>query len=357
MAARGKRIGILTFHKCINYGSYWQARCLAEGLRARGHEVELLDHDCQCIRRAELRCAFQPKLPERTPRRELGDYAEKSRRFAKAIAKLPLSRRFSLHEPAQAAEYDAIVIGSDEVWNFRHPWYGSKPIFFGDGLRTGRLISYAASFGNHSAWSGIHPAWARKLARFSAISVRDENSRHLVRSGTDREPALVLDPCLQFATTIPGHRVPQQQPFVLVYGYRFPSWLKARVRSWAARRGLKLLSVGYSNDFADEQRIAAGPADFARLMASAEAVVTNFFHGCIFALLNGKPWASAPSEYRSIKIPDLAATLGAEHRLIDECIPDGALGELLETPVQPEVAENIARARARSNDYLDAALP
>ena len=27
--------GVLTFHRCINYGSYWQARCLMEGLRRR----------------------------------------------------------------------------------------------------------------------------------------------------------------------------------------------------------------------------------------------------------------------------------------------------------------------------------
>ncbi len=27
------RVGVLTFHRCINYGSYWQARCLVEGLR------------------------------------------------------------------------------------------------------------------------------------------------------------------------------------------------------------------------------------------------------------------------------------------------------------------------------------
>jgi hypothetical protein len=36
MPAARKKLGILTFHKCINFGSYWQARCLAEGLRARG---------------------------------------------------------------------------------------------------------------------------------------------------------------------------------------------------------------------------------------------------------------------------------------------------------------------------------
>ena len=356
MAAPGKKLGILTFHKCINYGSYWQARCLAEGLRARGHEVELLDHDCKCIRRAEVRCALQPKLPDRTPRRELGAYAEKTRRFVKAIGELPLSKRFSLHEPDGAGDYDAIVVGSDEVWNFRHPWYGSKPIFFGDGLKAGRLVSYAASFGNHSAWDGIEPAWARKLGRFSALSVRDENSWHVVRNGTGRDPVLVLDPCLQFADWMPRELPRGEPPFALIYGHRFPAWLKAKVRSWAKARGTKLISVGYSNDFADEQRIAAGPHEFTRLMAGAQAVITNFFHGCIFALVNGKPWASAPSAYRSIKIPDLASTLGAQHRLVDDATSARQLEELLETPVRPEVEANIREARARSADYLDAAL-
>lgn len=356
MAARRKKLGILTFHKCINYGSYWQARCLADGLRGRGHEVELLDHDCHCVRRAEVRCALQPTLPERTPRRELRQYAEKTRRFVKAIADLPLSKRFSLHEPQAAGDYDAIVVGSDEVWNFRHPWYGSKPIFFGDGLKTDRLISYAASFGNHSAWDGMHPGWARKLGRFSAISVRDENSWHLVHNGTSRKAVLVLDPCLQFAEAIERPDGQEEEPFALVYGHLFPAWLKDRVRAWARNRGLKLVSVGYSNDFADEQRITADPRDFARLMAEAQAVITNFFHGCVFALLNGKPWASAPSQYRSIKIPDLVATLGAQHRLVAEQTADRELSELLETPIRPAVAARIDEARARSADFIDAAL-
>ncbi|NUQ17825.1 MAG: polysaccharide pyruvyl transferase family protein [Sphingomonas sp.] len=355
MAARRKKLGILTFHKCINYGSYWQARCLAEGLKARGHEVELLDHDCKCIRRAEVRCALQPALPERTPRHQLKHYAEKTRRFVRAIAQLPLSKRFSLHEPQVPAQYDAIVVGSDEVWNFRHPWYGSRPIFFGEGLKADRLVSYAASFGNHSAWDGIDGEWAAKLGRFSAISVRDENSWHLVRNGTSREPEIVLDPCLQFPKVIPKQSA-RDGSYALVYGHLFPEWLKHKARGWADRRGIRLVSVGYSNDFADEQRIAADPHDFARLMSGAEAVITNFFHGCVFALLNGKPWASAPSDYRSIKIPDLAATLGAQHRLIAEDIQISELADLLHTPVLPEVGANIERARARSNAYLDAAL-
>jgi hypothetical protein len=349
------KVGVLTFHKCINYGSYWQARCLVEALRTRGHDAELLDHDCRCVRRAEARCALQPKLPERTPRPELKTYAAKTRRFIEAIARLPLSKRFSLHEPEAARGYDAIVVGSDEVWNFRHPWYGSKPIFFGDGLKTGRLVSYAASFGNHSAWQGIHPGWARKLDRFSALSVRDENSWHLVRGGTDREPELVLDPCLLFPE--PAKVAPMDgEPYALVYGHGFPKWLKRRARQWARRSGIRLVSIGYSNDFTDEQRIAEGPVEFARLMAGASAVITNFFHGCVFALLNGKPWATVPSDYRSIKIPDLAAILGAEHRLVDEQDSDGAFAQLLETPVRQSVETRVNELRARSETYLDAAL-
>jgi hypothetical protein len=347
------RVGVLTFHRSINYGSYWQARCLLEGLRARGFDAELLDHDCERVRDAEARCALQPELPRRTPRRLVKSYASKARKFAQAVAALPLSRRFPLDRPEGAGEYDAIVVGSDEVWNFHHPWYGSKPIFFGDKLKTGRLISYAASFGNHSAWRGIHPEWASKLGRFSQISVRDENSRHLVLGGTAREPTVVLDPVLQF-----GRRPDNASSgdYAVVYGHSFPAWLKRLVRRWAERRGFKLLSVGYSNDWADEQLIACGPIEFARIMAGARAVVTNFFHGCVFALLHGKPWASCPSDYRAIKIPDLAATLGAEHRLIDEQTPPAMLAELLETPLQQGVAATIDRLRARSDAFLDAAL-
>jgi hypothetical protein len=91
-------------------------------------------------------------------------------------------------------------------------------------------------------------------------------------------------------------------------------------------------------------------------MAGARAVITNFFHGCVFALVNGKPWAAVPSDYRSIKIPDLASTLAAEHRIIDEQTPDAEFSDLLDTPVIPDVMSRLAEVRERSEAYLDAAL-
>ena len=349
------KVGVLTFHRSINYGSFWQAARLVEGLRARGHDAVVLDHDCRAVCSAELRCALQPELPQRTPSAFLKNYATKARKLAKAIVGVPLSSRFPLHRPELAGDYDIIVVGSDEVWNFRHPWFGGKPIFFGDGLRTPKLVSYAASFGNHGHGDGISEYWARKLDRFATLSVRDGNSEALVRDGTASEPTIVLDPCLQFPPRLDAGGTTSSD-HAIVYGHGFPDWLKQAVRSWADSCGVKLVSLGYASDWTDEQRIDASPFEFSEAMAGARAVITNFFHGCVFALLNGKPWVSAPSAYRSIKIPDLAALLGTEHRIVGEDSPASDIGELLDLPVEARVMHRIEELRASSSDYLDEAL-
>jgi hypothetical protein len=348
------KIGVLTFHRCINYGSYWQARCLVEGLRAQGHDAELLDHDAPEVRSAEWRCAFQPLLPVRTPRADIRRYATKARRFLKAFDRLPQSRRFHLHEPEAAGRYDAVLVGSDEVWNFSHPWYGWQPIFFGERLQAGRLISYAASFGNHDAERGIHPDWASKLRRFDAISVRDENSRKLVRDGVEREPEIVLDPCLQFPP--PTGEARNEPPYLALYGHGFPRWFAAEVSNWAKANGRRIVSIGYRNDWADEQRIEAGPEEFSALIAGADAVATNFFHGCVFALHHQRPFVSAPSAYRFNKVRDLTHSLAAEHHLVTEATLPETYDQLLGTPLDPAIAKRIEEKRARSSAYLAAVL-
>lgn len=354
MSARPK-IGVLTFHNCINYGSYWQACCLVEGLRREGHDAELIDHRCDEAARAELRCAFQPTLPTRASREAMRGYARKVRRFAEAFADLPLSAPVSLQADG-IADYDIVVIGSDEVWNLGHPWYGGKPLFYGAGIGARRLVAYAGSFGSYSCHWGLEQVWADRLKAFHALSVRDRNSYWLVKGTTGREPPLVLDPCLQFADIARQNPAPPEEPFALVYGHGFPAWFVAAAKAWARAVGLKLRSVGYHNGFADEQRLDAGPAEFARLMSAARAVVTNYFHGCVFALLNGKPFVATTSDYRRNKLVDLADKLGVQERIVDERTPARSIRHLLGTAPGRAIAERIAEVRSRSSEFLGAAL-
>lgn len=347
------KVGVLTFHRCINYGSYWQARCLVEGLRGLGVDAELLDHDSAEVRRAELQCALQPQLPRRTRRADLKRYAAKTRSFHRAFERLPRSRSFSLDRPDEAGTYDLVLVGSDEVWNFAHPWYGFKPIFFGDHLRTEHLASYAASFGNHDAECGIDPDWAAKLKRFRAISVRDENSRRLVQDGLAQEPTLVLDPCLQFP---PGRERQEGGSYLALYGHSFPDWFAASVRQWADANGRRIVSIGYANDWADEQLIEVAPEEFSSVIAQAGAVATNFFHGCVFALHHQRPFVCAPSSYRLNKVRDLTQALRAERHMVGKATEAERYAELLGSPLDPTVADRIEALRRQSSAYLAAAL-
>lgn len=353
-----RRVGVLTFHRCINYGSYWQARCLALGLSGMGFGAALLDHRSRRIDRSEWRCALRPQGRGDTPSRDRRSYAAKTRRFMAAFDRLPLSARFDLDDPSGLDGYDAIVVGSDEVWNLRHPWYGGSPLFYGDSLPAPRLISYAASFGNHDAAAGLDAVWRDRLRRFHAISVRDDNSAAIVRAGLGREPALVLDPCLQFPPSPQPCADQPPEPYIAVYGHGFPGWYGQAVRDAAAALGCRLVSIGYRNDWADEQRIEAGPEDFAALIAGAAAVATNFFHGCVFALLNRKPFACVSSEYRSNKVRDLTALIGAQRHLLHEADAEagGRVRALLAAPLDAGIFRRIEALRQSSAAYLAAAL-
>lgn len=351
------KLGVLTFHRSINYGCYWQARCLVDGLGALGYHAVLLDHVSRRVDIAEWKCAYRPVLPSPVPKSDYPLYREKTQRFFHAVAALPLSPAFPLERPEHMEHYDLVVVGSDEVWNLFHPWYGKTPLFYGEGLRADRVISYAASFGSYPAAYGLRSEWADRLRNFDSISVRDENSLALVRNATGICPAVVLDPCLQFPLAAAEHDgADRDASYVAVYGHNFSGSYIQKIRRWAQRRALPLISIGYRNDWADIQWLTAGPHGFARFMARAEAVVTNFFHGCVFALRNAKPFACEISPYRNQKVWNLLTAVGGEGHLIGEDTSDADLNAHLCAPVQPCIMVKIEQLREISSAYLDQAL-
>ena len=351
------KIGVLTFHRCINYGSYWQARGLVEGLQKRGHDAVILDHQSSRVNFSEWKCALQPVLPTHVPASDHALYREKVEKFFKLFEGLPLSPPFDLNDPSQMEAYDLVVVGSDEVWNLSHPWYSYCPLFYGDGLKAKRLISYAASFGNYQASWGLDKDWANKIFQFDHISIRDDNSSAIIEQALGFKPEMVLDPCLQFPIQYEKRAIPHRKtPYVALYGHNFSEFFISEVRAWADREQLPLISIGYRNDWADENWLTADPHDFANFIAEAKAVVTNFFHGCVFSLINSKPFVCETSPYRSIKVQGLMTKLGGEHHLITADSPTEVYNARLSEPLDPKIQERIEALRAQSNAYLDAAL-
>ncbi len=351
------KIGVLTFHRCINYGSYWQARCLVEGLRSRGYNATILDHDSRRVNLKEWKCAYRPVLPTSVPESDYKLYRKKIEQFFKAFEILPLSARFNVEDPCTMAEdYDLIVVGSDEVWNLSHPWYGRHPIFYGEGLPARHIISYAASFGNYHSASGLEHDWAQRLSNFDAISVRDYNSQYLVREAIDLPVPVVLDPCLQFPLPVDDTSIKPQPPYMAVYGHNFSQAFIEKIRHWSRYHNKRLISIGYRNDWADEQWIDAGPLQFIEFVRNADAVATNFFHGCVFALRLAKPFVCEVSPYRSNKIQDLLAKAGATDHLMGDESPQNLFSNRLNRPLQDAIRNRIDRLRISSDDFLTNAV-
>lgn len=351
------KIGVLTFHRCINYGSYWQAISLVAGLRQKGHEAYILDHHSKRVNRAEWKCGLQPVLPTPVPPGDMPLYREKIQRFFQVFEHMPLSKKFVLEQPETMDTYDLIVVGSDEVWNLAHPWYGSCPIFYGEGLNAPLLVSYAASFGNYDAAWGLEPQWAARLRNFDMISVRDENSKNIVRNAIDMKPEVVLDPCLQFHLE-PSPRELNHLPraYIAVYGHNFSPAFSVHISSYARARNLPLISIGYRNDWADEQWITADPHDYAHFIANCTALATNFFHGCVFALRNAKSFVCETTVYRSIKVESLMQSIGGLNHLVNADSDYGAYEQALSNPVAAYILNRLEQLRQSSDAFLDRAL-
>lgn len=253
---------------------------------------------------------------------------------------------------------DAVVVGSDEVWNLSHPWYGRVPLFYGDGLRAPLKIAYAASFGHHVEPDGLDRAWARRLDDFDAISVRDDASRSIVAGALATEVPVVLDPCLAFPPDVADTPASADgQAYVALYGHDFSPAFGRAVRDWARHRGWPVISIGYRSEWADRQWIDAGPHEFAAFMANAGAVATTFFHGCVFALRFGRPFVCEGSWYRGTKLRCLMDQIGSERHLVNGSRAlDGGIDRLLDVPLPEAFATRIAALQQTSRHFLREAL-
>lgn len=350
------KIGILTFHRCINYGSFWQAYNLSNELRKRGHSTFILDHRSRKVDFREFRCALRPLAPASSHKDDHYFYRRKVDKFFKAFRDLALSPAFDLEDPSRIEEYDLILVGSDEVWNLAHPWYRNYPVFFGDGLSS-RVVSYAASFGNYDASFMLGKEWSDRLRKFDKISVRDENSRNIVRNSLGIDPHIIIDPCLQFRINIERKDTfIAYKPYVAVYGHSFTESIIREVVSWSRRRKLPLVSIGYRNDWADEQWLNAGPYEFASFIKQSDAVITNFFHGCIFALNNMKPFICETMPYRSIKIKDLMERTGGMKHLFSGKMSGASFNSLLSDPPEERIYTTIGKLRKDSDAFLNTSL-
>lgn len=343
------KIGILTHHYVSNYGAFLQAYGLTEAVAQAFPEdtVEIINYiNIKHFvinfggwfrfypRRENLRCWLQkwkvPFLFGRARRQELR-----------------LSKACFTAEQINRLGYDVIIVGSDEVWNYRDKKSGAK-VKFGHGLTCPHIIAYAPSVGNSQKEV---PEYVRTgLEKFHALSARDEATADFVRQLTGEIPQRVLDPtCL---TEIPVREsLWLQKPYILFYYCdRLDSGIKEKIIAQAKARGMAVYGAGECDCRYDDVTVALHPYEWTGMFRQAEYVFTGTFHGALFSILNGKQfWVHLTNPSRIRKVESLLQELGIGDRTLKADFENDRID-------YTAVNKRLAQRRQESLDYLYCAI-
>ena len=182
-----KKIGILTFHRSINYGAFMQSYSLAQQLiRRYGRIVEVVDFE-----KASKHYAYHAK--QGLFRIIVyGNGRDIMRgRFQDDLSLLPLSDHSLITDDYDQVlryiegRYDIVIVGSDAVWAYNKGLGLKNPYWlFGDSLQCDKYSYAASAFSlDQSKLSDEEKEYIGDcLKSFSYIGVRDQETENLVKT-------------------------------------------------------------------------------------------------------------------------------------------------------------------------------
>jgi hypothetical protein len=204
--------------------------------------------------------------------------------------------------PSFPAEFDFFAVGGDQVWN---PFFDNTntpdSIYFLPFTRNGkRAFMFSTSFGvSKNAFfakmaeiPGLLEAYRDALSRMSYIACREDAGAEITNSLVGRGQVLI-DPTMALTRQewleiarepeFLKPRVDAKRGYALTYflGDFSPS-LKKKIKKACTNDNLVLIAL---NDFADASVYTADPAEFVYLVANAQAIYTDSFHGAAFSIL------------------------------------------------------------------------
>lgn len=294
------KVGILTWYQAKNHGAVLQTYASCCVLRELGVEPVVLNYSWNLDGANKnsilnvLKKISLSKLIWKYKERKF--FREKENIFGEAVKELLPLGDYYYNEN----NLDAIYIGSDMVFDITQ---GYNPYMYGYGVSANYIFSYAACFGYTTIEKlESHPhkdVIVESLKSLKSIGYRDKNTRDICAyCGVESSLVENVDPALMynFKREIVEWDTGKwsKRNYILIYSYA--SNMNAQeevfaIREIAFEENLEVISCGYFHDWCDES-ICADPREFVEMIKHARYVITDTFHGTIFALNLHKKFAS-----------------------------------------------------------------
>lgn len=362
-----KKIGILTFHAAHNYGSMLQAFALKQYVTHLGFDCEIINY--QNHRQQRLYSVLSVGIKTNLFRiLHLQPYLKRYYCFREYLTTF-LSKAQYIHSEndvrAQISNYDAVICGSDQIWNMSSTTYDSDLIYFLPFNYKGRKIAYAPSMGSNIDNEYIRTNLFKYLEDYSFLSTRELKLSLSLQNLLNRSCETVLDPTLllekkdwngQFINI-------NEHNYICFYSLIYSKELVDFTIKASHELNLKIINLSprakYANIKEFKQKYDIGPKEFISYIKNANLVITNSFHGSVFSLINHVPLFSIiVNNVKDYRRQNLFETIHL-NELYFSCNSIGSIAEKYEEVrnISYEKAEAfLSKEREKSIKYLRNAL-
>ena len=333
-----KKIGTITFHIAHNYGAMLQAYALPKAAETLGYQCEIIHYCFPYI----YQWGHIEHLPELCEKHGvIGGFLRFAKRFIKGeyradlkkskferfiYQKMPVSEK-SYHslEEMNKMDYDAILFGSDQIWNSQLTDGIAKEYVGGfECLKKTKKIAYAASCGKSEFTKEECEHYYPLLKTFKAIGVREQNFCNSI-CADGFAAKVVLDPTLLLTknqwtelTEKRKHKVKlPEKDYLLVYAFDEDPTIYEFIDRIADKYKLEVCVIAYNvKEETKKYKIYnnCGPEDFVELFAKASRVITTSFHGTVFSILFEKEFYCIPHPTLHERTDSLLSQLDLEER-------------------------------------------
>lgn len=332
------RIGIITQPLHANFGGILQAYALQTVLERMNHQVEIIERQPYNISIGHVLIKMSRRLVKSVCNLKkyslFPDFNIKNRYNIEGkythqfINKYIHQNHIRISSDINEEDYDGFVVGSDQVWRPKYN-YGrilDSYLKFTKGWNVKR-ISYAASFGTDD-WeytAELEQECKNLISKFNAVSVREESGVILCKEHYGIDAQHVLDPTLllkaeDYVTLISGE-TPLKSSLV-TYIMNETDHTKAVIEQISKEKYLKVVRTNseYENRSAPlEKRIQPSVESWVNKFATADFIVTDSFHACVFSIIFHKQFIALSNVSRgNTRLLSLLRSLGIEDHLVDK---------------------------------------
>lgn len=373
------KVAVVNRTNLKNFGSVLQVYALCEVVKKLGYESEVVWQSGNMSRNFDVRpnkliktgikLLMHPSLAISILKmvkeaRKVIIEPEKVRLFDEFVKK---NIKQTLYAPdkiggvAASNEYSKFICGSDQVWSTTTLY--PDPMMYLRFAPRSKRVAYAPSLGRDYIPSYNKKTIKKYINDIDYVSIRENTGKKLIKELTGRDIPVVADPtllmrssewdALKATVALPEH-------YALCYFLDEPSDnVKTAICNYVKRTKKKVVVLGHVENInlpaKDIIRPTAGPSEFLTITSKAEMVITDSYHGMLFAINYHKKFWSVERAYtqydQSSRQLTILSRLGMEERYVRSGF-NFTDAEIDYNMVQPKIDDFVSF----SIDYLKTSL-